>query len=260
MAEGDLESRTNAQTPQPSRRGTQASTGSPLESIVDSVKSIGSGIKKAASYAYYTAKAAAGLAIGAALTGYQHAVSAGVSLASGIASVGISPFILPAGIAFGTILSNIKNKQKTTFKQIANEVAVGGILSGILNYMFAGCAAIGNYVKSAYGKTASLITNAGLGLATMPPFLAANEYLNRAFISDYESKPLEIGKQLTGPMKWIIPPVMANFSLVPAYLGSSYQMPVSAGVSVAYGLLKGGKKEEKKEKIQQKTNPYAQPT
>ncbi len=217
------------EAPSPSGGGSIFdSIGSSLESMVDSVKSIGSGIKSAAHYAYYTAKAAAGLA-------------------AGFAMGGTNALILPAGIAVGTWLGNVKNNQKTTYKQMANEVAIGGILGGVLHYMFAGCSLLGNSIKAAYGKTIGLIAKAGLGLATMPSFLVAHEYLNRAFIADYEPKPVEVGKQMVGPMKYIIPPVMANFSLVPEYLGHAYQMPVAAGVSVAYGLLKGDKKEEKKE-------------
>jgi len=52
----------------------------------------------------------------------------------------------------------------------------------------------------------------------------------------------------------IIPPLIANFTFVPDYLGPQYQMPVAAGISTAYGILKGEKKEEKKEAPQAQPN------
>jgi len=246
MVEGDLETKANEETPTAPTPAEGEnifdSIGSSLEGIVEGVKSVGSAIKKAAHYTYYTAKAAAGLAAGFALGGGN-------------------ALILPAGIAAGVWLNDKINKQKTTFKKMANEVAIGGLLGGIYHYMLAGVGISSNYVKSAFGKVASLVAGAGLGIATIPPFLFLHEYLNRAFISDYKPQPLDIGKKLAGPMKYIIPPIAANFSLVPAYLGTSYQMPVAAGIATTYGLVKGGEKEENKQAAPAPTpQPNARPS
>jgi len=205
--------------------------GGPIDDLVSTVKSLPSrikqGVKSAAYYTYYTTKAGLGLAAGLAIAGTAQAL------------------IFPVGMALGGIGADLKNKEKTTFKKIANELAIGGLLGGILHYMFAGVTYLGNMVKSAYGKAAGLVTKGALGFATVPPFLASHEYLNRALISDYKPQPLEIGKKIKGPLKWIMLPVIANFSIVPEYLGHTYQMPIAAGISTAYGLLKGDKKEEK---------------
>jgi len=202
------------------------SVGGGLESILSTVKAIPKVIGKAAHYSYYTAKAALGLAAGVAIAGTAHAL------------------ILPAGIAAGTVLANWKNEEKTTFKQIANEAAVGGLLGGLLHHVFVGANYIGKIVGKSYGTTASLVARGGCAVAQMPPFLIAHEYLNRIFISDYKPQPLnQIGKKIKS--LWpIIPPLVANFTVVPDYLGRSYQMPVAAGIATTYGLIKAEKKEQ----------------
>ena len=205
--------------------------GNSIDNLVEGVKAIPKVIKEATYYTYYTAKAAAGLAAGLALAGTTHAL------------------IFPAGMAAGTLLANWKNKEKPSFKQIANELAIGGILGGILHYFFLGINHVGNIVKNAYGSAASLAARGGLALAQLPVFLRTHEYLNRALISDYKPKTWkDMGKAITkGPLKWLVPLVLANFTVVPDYLGPQYQMPWAAGVSTTYGLLKAEpkKKEEK---------------
>lgn len=204
------------------------SIGGSIDSLVKTVKAIPKIVSKAAYYTYYTAKAAVGLGAGF-LMGGAHAL------------------ILPAGIALGAMLGDLKNKEKITYKKIANELCVGGFLGGLLSYIFKGIAYTGKVAQAAYGTTASLLTRGAGAIAQMPVFLGAHEYLNRALIADYKPKPLsDMGKNLK-KMWPIIPPIIANFTFVPDYLGESYQMPVAAGVSTAYGLLKGDKKEEKKE-------------
>jgi len=230
MAPDDLESRVNPS----SGKGL-------LESIAGGVKKVTSGIGSLLYYSYYTAKASLGLAAGAAIAGTATAL------------------ILPAGIATGAVLSNWKNKQKTTFKQIANELAIGGLLGGLLHHIFAGASYIGKIVGKAYGTIPSLLARGGCAVAQLPPFLVAHEYLNRIFISDYEAKPLEIGKKMK--TLWpILPPLIANFTVVPDYLGQSYQMPVAAGIATTYGLLKGEKQEKKQEQPAPQLPPgYGQP-
>ncbi len=232
------------------------SIGDSIDDLVGTLKAIpstvSSAIKNAAYHAYYSAKAALGLATGVTIAGASALVGTPISIATAtnVLHAGYYALILPAGMALGTWLANLKNKIKTTFKQIANEVAIGGILGGLLHYIFLGSNYLGKAVDSVYGTKASLAVRGGCAVAQMPPFLAAHEYLNRALISDYKPQPLNIGKKLKGPMKWLIPLLVANFTVVPDYLGESYQMPTAATISIGYGIAKTEKKEE----------PFTQPT
>ena len=241
MPEGDLEQRVgNAPQAAPKSGNVFDSIGQSIDELVAGVKKIPSMLKNAAYYTYYSIKA-------------------GLGLAAGFAMGGPTTLVFPVGMTLGSIGSDLKNKEKITYKKIANELAVGGILSGLLHYLFVGGKYVGDIVKSAYGTTASMVTKGALGLASMPPFLATHEYLNRSMISDYKPKPLtDMGKQLAGPMKWILPPVVANWAVVPL----EYQLQVAAGISLAYGMLKSpNKKEEKKEPQQLPQLPpgYAMP-
>jgi len=204
--------------------------GSSLEDIVSVFKP--SNIKKAAYYSYYTAKAALGLAAGVAIAGTSRAL------------------IFPVGMALGKVFSNWGKKEKTTYKQIANELTVGGILGGIVQHIFNGINFAGAAVKSAYGKLAGLSTQGALCLASIPTFIRTHEYINRALISGYKPQTWgDMGKQFKGPFKWLIPPILANYTVVPEYLGPVYQMPIAAAVAALYGATKDlNQKEEKKEK------------
>lgn len=259
--EGGLEKKLNNTKTAPAKTGNIFDQiGGSIDSIVAGVKAIPKVAKKAAHYTYYTAKAAAGLAAGVAIAGASALIGAPISVATAtnVLHAGYRALIFPFGMAAGTWLSNKKNKKETTFKQIANEIAIGGLLGATLNYMFKGVTYAGNAVKPAYGALASLITRAGVGLATIPPFLTTHEYLNRALIKDYKAQPLNIGKKLK-KMWPIIPPVIANFSVVPEYLGAAYQMPVAAGIATAYGLLKGDKKKEENKEKAPETHKLPQP-
>lgn len=210
------------------------SIGKSLEDLVGAVKTIPSAIKEAAYYTYYTTKAALGLTAGCLMTGSLQAL------------------VFPLGMAIGAGGGALIKGEKITYKKITNELSIGGILSGPLHYIFLGSNYLGKLVKSAYGTVASLITRGGCALAQIPPFLAMHEYLNRALMKDYKPKPLkDMFKQIKGPIKWLIPPLIANFTVVPP----AYQMPVAAGISVAYGLLKTESKKEEKKEI----SPYGLP-
>lgn len=213
--------------------------GGSIDSLVDTVKAIPGAIKKAAYYTYYTAKAGLGLAAGVALANIS-------PLLAGAAITTYQSLILPAGIALGTHVSNKLNKKETTFKQMANEIAVGGLLGGFLHHVFATVTGIGNVVGKAYGNVANYATRVGLGLAQIPLFLSVHEYLNRALIKGHEPKNFrERMAQLKGPMKWIVPLVGLNY-LTP----QAYQMPAAAGISTLYGAVKGDNKKEEKPEAQ----------
>lgn len=238
------------------------SIGNSLENLVVGVKEAAKFTKKAAYYTYYTTKASLGLAAGVALAGAPALIGAPVLSAAAITNVintGYHALILPIGITAGQALADIKNKEKPSFKKYANEVAVGGLLGGLLHHIITGISYLGALVKNAYGAGASLVARTGLALAQMPVFLRTHEYLNRALISDYKPKTWkDMTNAVTkGPLKWLVPLVVANFTLVPDYLGHSYQMPWAAGVSTTYGLLKAEKKKE--EKPTQTPAGYTQP-
>ncbi len=224
--EGGLENKVNAQAPN-AGGGIFDSIGSALEDLVGAVRAIPKVVSKAAYYTYYTAKAAAGMA-------------------AGVAMADPSALIMPVGIAGGVLINNKLHKKKTTYKQFANELAIGGLLGGLMHHLFKGVSYIGEITRKAYGTIASLFARGAASFATMPVFLGTHEYLNRFLISDYKPQPLEMGKRMKS-MWPIIPAVVANFSVVPEYLGHNYQMPVAAGISTVYGAIKGEKKEEKKE-------------
>ena len=241
--EGGLEKAVNQEAPKPQGGGIFNSIGSSIDSLVSGVKAIPKAVSKAAHYTYYTAKAAAGLAAGVALANIS-------PLMAGAAIQTYTSLILPVGMAIGAWVSNLRSKSKTTFKQMANELAIGGILGGTLHHLFAGVKYAGDAVKASYGAAAGLLTKGAGAVAQMPIFLGVHEYLNRFMMSDYKPQKLDMGKKLK-KMWPILPVILANFTVVPEYLGHNYQMPVAAGISVAYGALKGEKKEEKKEAPQQ---------
>lgn len=219
--------------------------GGSIGSLVAGVKEIPKIAKKVAHYTYYTAKAALGCAVGVVIAGASALVGAPLTVATAIniLHAGYKTLILPVGIATGAWLGNLKNKTKTTYKQIANNLCIGGILGGYLHHIFAGATHAGNLVKGAYGAIAGAATKAGIGIANIPVFMTIHEYLNRGLIKDYEPIPFKENMgQLKGPMAALIPLIGLNY-LSPA----AYQMPVAAGVSTAYGLLKGDKKKEEKE-------------
>lgn len=260
MPEGDetIDDKVNAAAPRGG--GIFDSIGSSLESLVGAVRAIPRVAKKSAYYTYYTAKAAAGMAAGVALAGAYPIYTAKLGLGlTSIIKAGYSALILPVGMAIGTWLSNLKNKTKTTFKQISNELAVGGILGGILSYIFLGNNKLGSVVKSAYGTLPSLLARGGYSLTSLPVFLGTHELLNRSLISDYKPQPFkDMGKRIK-KMWPLIPLLLANYTVIPEYLSPAYQMPVAAGIAIQYGLLKGDKKEEKKESPETIKMPQAQP-
>ena len=223
------------------------SIGSSLESLVGAVRAIPKVAKEAARYTYYTAKAAAGLA-------------------AGVAMGGLPALILPVGMAAGTALFMWKSNEKLTFKEvykkIANDLAIGGILGGLACYYFTGTNKLANAVQSVYGTSAGVATRLGAALPYVPVFLAEHEYLNRALIKDYKPEPLkDMWKKLKGPMKWIIPLVLANFTVVPYYFSEATRqtahLTVSATNSALYGLLKEEMKEEKAPAQNQLPQGYA---
>jgi hypothetical protein len=234
------------------RLGVMDSLGSSLESLVSGIKELPGLIKKTAYYTYYTCKAALGLSAGVAIAGAYPVYAAKAPFtAASIFKAGYSSLILPVGMAIGTWLSNIITKTKTTFKQIFDDLAIGGLLGGVLSYIFLGNDRLVNVVKSSSGALPSLITGGAYSLATLPAFLSVHETLNRAFISDYKPKPFKSMFNQVKKMWPIMLPLVANYSVIPEYLGPAYQMPVAAGISAAYGALKSEKKEEKKEEPSQ---------
>jgi len=237
-AEATIDDAVNAaQTPPAPTTGGESifdSIGSSLEDLVGSVKAIPSVVKDATYYTYYTAKL-------------------GLGLTAGFLMGGAPALILPAGIMLGAAGNKALNKEEITFKDMANEGAVGGLLGGLMNYLFMGVGYAGKIVKAAHGSLASLGARGALAVASMPVFLASHEYLNRALISDYKPQPLSDMPKKLKKMWPIIPLILANFTAVPDYLAPALdakpqyvQMSVAAGISTAYGLLKGEKKKEEK--------------
>ncbi|HZX44613.1 MAG TPA: hypothetical protein VFF28_02915 [Candidatus Nanoarchaeia archaeon] len=224
------------------RVGIFESVGKTLEGLVTDVKQLA---VDSVFYGYYGAKAAAGIAAGLAIAG--------------------TPRILtfPLGMALGSYLNKKISKTpmsfKDSYKHVMNELAVGGVLAGFLNYLFKGVGFVADIFKANYGKMAGLAAGALGSLATTPGFMATHEYLNRFLVSGYESKPLkDIPKNMFGPLLPTLPLVMANYSVVPEYLGPTYQMPVASGISTLYGMLKGGnKKKEEKTPLPQPGMQYA---
>ena len=206
-----------------------------IDDLVKGVKNIPNTITSLVQNTYYAAKLGAGLTLGYAMGG-------------------ISTFATAGGFIVGKILGNIKNKEKTTFKQIANEGAIGSLLGGMLHYIFTGSHYVGNAVANAYGKIAGLSTKAGLGLSSIPIFMTAHEYVSRALVSDYKPKTWEERKKdIGGTMALLGLPVMANFCFVPP----AYNLPVAAGVSTVYNL--GRAKPEKKKEIAPQPGYVPQP-
>ena len=201
---------------------------SSIDDLVKGVKNIPNTITSLVQNTYYAAKLGAGLTLGYAMGG-------------------ISTFATAGGFIVGKILGNIKNKEKTTFKQIANEGAIGSLLGGMMHYIFTGVHYVGNAVTNAYGKIAGLSTKAGLALSSIPVFTTAHEYTNRALVSDYKPKTWEERKKdIGGTMALLGLPVVANFCFVPP----AYNIPVAAGISTVYSLGRA-KPEKKKEKAPQ---------
>jgi len=223
----DVADEAPAKSPGAKGEGIFSSIGSSLESLVKGVKAIPKTIKEAAYYTYYTAKAAAGCAAGFAMGGFP-------------------ALIMPVGMAIGTGITMLKSKEKLTFKdvykKIANDIAIGGILGGLAGYYFTGATNLGKIVEASYGAKAAMLTRLGCAVPYVPVFLAEHEYLNRALIKDYKPEPLkDMWKKLKGPMKWVIPLVLANFAAVPYYFDkarATIQMSVAATNSVLYGILK----------------------
>ena len=176
-----------------------------------------------------------------------YAAKLGAGLTLGYAMGGINAFVMAGGFIAGKILGNLKNKEKTTFKQIANEGAIGSLLGGMMHYIFTGVHYVGNAVTNAYGKIAGLSTKAGLALSSIPVFMTAHEYANRALVSDYKPKTWEERKkEIGGTIALLGLPVMANFCFVPP----AYNIPVAAGISTVYSSGRA-KPEKKKEKAPQ---------
>ena len=212
-------------SPAPAEQGYFDRVGLSFKSSIDDLVK---GTKATVQNTYYAAKLGAGLTLGYAIGG-------------------INAIVMAGGFIAGKILGNIKNKEKTTFKQIANEGAIGSLLGGMMHYIFTGVHYVGNAVTNAYGKIAGLSTKAGLALSSIPVFTTAHEYTNRALVSDYKPKTWEERKKdIGGTMALLGLPVMANFCFVPP----AYNLPVAAGVSTVYNLGRA-KPEKKKEKAPQ---------
>lgn len=202
---------------------------SSIDDLVKGVKNIPNNVASLVQNTYYTAKLSAGLTLGYAMGG-------------------INALVMAGGFIAGKILGNLKNKEKTTFKQIANEGAIGSLLGGMMHYIFTGVHYIGNAVTNAYGKIAGLSTKAGLALPSIPVFMTAHEYANRALVSDYKPKTWEERKKDIGKTMALLGlPIVANFCFVPPV----YNIPVAAGISTVYSLGMAKPSKEKKEKTAQ---------
>ncbi len=197
--------------------------GGSIDSLIEGIKEIPNVAKKAAHYAYYTAKAGLGLAVGVAIAGYPG-------------------LILPTFMSLGTYLKNTINKVETKFSEISNELMIGGLLAGFLHYMFSGAEILGKIVTGTYGTIAGTATKAAYGIASILPFVRLNEYLNRAFIKEYEAKSF---KEQWKESKWMLallaPAIGANYALEVA---KGVKMGIAGGIALVYGLLKGGKKKK----------------
>lgn len=205
------------------------SVGKGLENLVSDVKTIKNDITY---YGGYGAKAAMGMTAGVLMTGTLTTLS------------------FPIGIAVGTYLGNVIRKKKNTYSEICDNMAVGGFLGGLVHYLFIGANAIGAMVKPVYGTLASMAAKAGTAIASMLPFMATHEYLNRAVITDYQPKPLaKIPRELAGPMLPLLPLIGLNYTVVPEYLAPivpQAQMYVGSTISALYGMARGAMKPEEK--------------
>ncbi|MBU0628481.1 MAG: hypothetical protein KKC75_04780 [Nanoarchaeota archaeon] len=212
--------------------------GNSIDSLISAVKAIPSAAKDTAYYSYYTAKPLAFLS-GALLLG-------GTTVAMNAA---ISAF----GFVAGKSIGNWKNGVENTYKGLANQAAVGSVMGSFLGSIFRGAGNVGNLVKSSYGAAAGIASKAALSFGSIPAFMTAHEYTNRALISDYKPRPWkELKQDMIKTYKGLGLPIMANFALVPEYLSiiPPYDnMAAAAAISTSYGAImsKPKKKEENKQ-------------
>ncbi len=208
------------------RVGLFDSIGNSIDSLVGAVKAIPKVAKEAAYYTYYTAKPLAALA--------------GMYLAGGMKTL-IHASVMAGGFMAGKFLGNLKNKEKTTYKQLSNEGTVGAIMGGFLSYIFKGAHYIAHIVSNSYGKAAGIATKAAASLISIPVFMTTHEYTNRALIGDYKPKTWqERKKEMLKTAAILGVPVMANFAFVPL----KYNIPAAAGINTAYGYLRAEPKKE----------------
>jgi len=213
------------------------SIGNSIENLVEGVKSIPTVIRGAAYYTYYTAKAVAGMGMGVAIAG-------------------LPGLILPTFMSLGTYLKNKMNKVETKFSQIANELCIGGLLGGFLHTMFGVADYLGGIVSKSYGKIAGAATRAIYGLTALIPFIRTHEYLNRFLTKGYKPKSFKEQWKESKSMLFLLSPfVAAQYALE---ISKAAKMGMAGGISLAYGLLKGGKKKEEQTETQKLQDQYNQ--